>query len=106
MKILRNLACAIIACCMFSCVYNKASYLDSFESFVEEIEQSEKITEEDYKEIEVEYKKFIEDYYNEYKDELDAEEKAKVVKLKARFHAAVATHSINDAADFVKGLFK
>lgn len=106
-----------LAFLLSSCVYNKASYLNSFKDFVEKVENMDSMTDTDFDAIDREFSEYTEKYYDQYKEDLTREDKEEIVFLKARYYQALARHGVKnlgekldelgeEALDFINDILK
>lgn len=66
--------------------FSKESYLKSYEAFIEKVsEKGDNYTDEDWKDIDEDYKKFNEEWYNKFKDELSLTEKLTISKYSVQY---------------------
>lgn len=116
-SIFTKLTLLLLVALLTSCVYNKSSYLAAFESFVEDLEQREELTDAQYTDVKKEYLDYSETYYNKYRDDLTRADKSKVNELKVRYYTALAKLGMGDvmdelenfknqASEFLNGLFE
>ena len=81
--------CLILTALLSSCVYSKDSYIDSFETFVEVLEEKSKITLDELPTIENYYSEYTATYFEKYKDRLSANDLKKVIELEVRYRASL-----------------
>ena len=90
---------------VFSCnVYNKDSYLKSFEDFVVEIENSKGFSKEELTSIKKKYLDFTETYYNKFESELSDNDEFLIIELKSRYYAIMAKQGLKDVGNVLKDL--
>jgi len=87
-------------------VYNKDSYLKSFESFLVDLEKKETLKEKELDEITVQYEEYSKTYYNKYKDELTSADRKKIGVFKTRYLKVLTIHHVNRAGKTLKELQK
>lgn len=90
---------------MFSCsIHSKDSYLDTFETFVSNLEKRDKISNDEWKRISLKYDEYAVKYYIKYNDELTNDEIIKIGLLKVRYHKVVVAKKINNTIKVIKEL--
>jgi len=88
-----------------SCGINsKESYLESFESFITDIEQTKSFSDEELTEVKKEYLDFTETYYNKFESELTTYEEELILELKARYYTVIAKQGLKDVGKTLKDL--
>ncbi|MFI3281410.1 MAG: hypothetical protein R3Y44_05505 [Rikenellaceae bacterium] len=92
------LVCAIVCSCVGGKVgvFNKESYLESFENFITEIEAMEEASPSQLTEVKKSYLDYSETYYYKYQQDLSASESRTVDKLKIRYYKVMATYGLNE----------
>ena len=102
MKIVRLVVVLFIGMSIVSC-NTKENYLNSCESFVEDVEiNGEGYSKEDWEYCDEEYEAYVGDYMDRYSDQLTKEDYQQIGRLKARYHKAMIAHvatQIGDAID-------
>ena len=96
-----------ICCALFisSCgVNSKKSYLESFENFIVEIEETKSISSEEMTSIKKDYLDYTETYYHKYENELSSADEELIVELKARYYTAMAKQGLKDVGSAIKDL--
>ncbi len=108
----------LLTCSSCQMVYNKDSYLKEFDKFVEQVEKKvDAVTQEEWREIEAEYLKFTEEYYQEYRDELTENDLRELGRLQGRFLKVQIKSNMDDfekkvedvlnqASGIMEGLFE
>lgn len=98
-------ACFYMTAIVTSCGINsKESYLQSFENFIIDIEQTKSFSNEELTEIKKEYLDFSETYYNKFENELSAHEEELILELKARYYTVMAKQGLKDVGKTLKDL--
>jgi len=91
---------AVISCRPFS----KESYLEKYEKFISEIsEQSAEYTEKEWLKADEKYKKFNEDWYDRFKEDLTWQEKLTITKYTVKYEY---NRNKTDAIDFYNNFLK
>lgn len=104
-RLLKMLTCFVFALIVSACGINdKESYLKSFESFIQDIEQKKKFTAEELTSIKKDYLDFSETYYNKYEMELSSVDKEIILELKTRYYAVLAKQGLKDFGESLKEL--
>ncbi|MDL2309550.1 hypothetical protein LJC39_00275 [Parabacteroides sp. OttesenSCG-928-B22] len=85
-------------------VYNKDSYVKSFESFIVGLEKKESFTEEEWEKIGTRFVEYSETHYEEYKDKLTSADRKKIGELRARYLKFLTIHHIEKAGKSLKDL--
>ncbi|MFI3302576.1 MAG: DUF6565 domain-containing protein [Rikenellaceae bacterium] len=95
---------ALAAIFITSCVYNPNSYLTSFESFVEGLEQRAEITPSEYTEIKKDFLDYSETYYYKYSSELTGEQQKQVRDLKLRYYKVIGSNQLDSVVKDLESL--
>lgn len=104
-RLIKFLLCICCAYFISSCgIYNKDSYLKSFENFIVEIEQKKSFTSDELTSIKKNYLDYSETYYNKYEEELSTSEEEFIVELKARYYTVMAKQGLKDVGNVLKDL--
>ena len=104
-RLLKILACFIFIFIASACgISDKESYLESFESFIIEIEQRKQLTPNEITSIKKDYLDFSETYYNKYELELSQADKEMILELKTRYYTALAKQGMKDFGESLKEL--
>ena len=99
------LACFFLFFFVTACGINdKESYLDSFENFIVNIEQTKKFSKDDITKIKKDYLDYTETYYHKYENEFSVSEEEFIVELKARYYAVMAKQGLKDVGESLKEL--
>lgn len=91
MRKLKVLSLLVVIFAFFvSCTQNKEGYLERFDKFVQKVQGKKNISDsEQYKLSEKFYKLSVLDY-DKFEDELTADEKQKIIILKANYYKTIA----------------
>ena len=80
----------------------KENYLNSFESFVEDIETNgDEYSKEDWEYCDEEYEAFVGDYMDRYSGQLTKEDYQQIGRLKARYHKAMIAHAVTQLGEAI-----
>ena len=104
-RLLKILCCFVFVFIVSACdISDKESYLESFESFIIDIEQRKQLTPNEITSIKKDYLDFSETYYNKYELELSYTEKEMILELKTRYYAVLAKQGLKDFGESLKDL--
>lgn len=106
-RLVRILSCFCLAVFLSACsIYDKESYLKSFENFIIDIENEKSITVDEITSIKKKYLDFTETYYYKYENELSVSEEEMILELKTRYYAVMAKQGLKDVGETIKELGK
>ena len=102
---IKLLLCLSLVIITSSCgINNKESYLNSFEKFVVELEESKNISKDELTSAKKEYLDFTETYYNKFESELSDNDKDLILNLKSRYYTIMAKQGLKDMGNVLKDL--
>lgn len=78
--------------------------MNSFEKFIERIEQTKKFSPEETTSIKKDYLDYTETYYHKYEDELSSADEKLIIELKARYYTVMAKQGLKDMGNTIKDL--
>lgn len=97
---MRNLiyvASIVVIIVLASCgMSSKDSYIKQFNSFLENIEKKESLSEKELEKASARFEEFTTTYYDKFKDELSNDDLKKVGELKARYLKVVAKQHLKE----------
>lgn len=83
--------------------YSKDDYLTDFENFVLDVEiRYKNYSANDWEERDIEFQRFADEYYQQYKEELTNEDKKQVGKLKANYQTTKIKYNAGKIIDKVE----
>ena len=102
---IKLLLCFSLVIITSSCgIYNKESYLKSFEKFVVKLEESKNMSKKELTSAKKEYLDFTETYYNNFESELSDDDKELILSLKGRYYTIMAKQGLKDVGNVLKDL--
>jgi len=106
MKTKSLLLLALIAVFLTSCgtIRDKETYLSSFESYVNSIDNRSHISDKEWKTIARKHQKYIGDRYKKYRDEFNASDYVQYGKIEARFAKIYAKRKVADIGNAIGGV--
>lgn len=91
----------IILCCQ--CSMNKESYLKDFEKFVSKTEKNViDLSDTQWEKVQTEFKAYNEKYYEQFKDQLTANDKIQIGFLKSKFSSFYLKREANKLKEQMK----
>lgn len=101
-RLLLCIGCVII---ISSCgIYNKDSYLKSFEEFIVEMEQKDRFSDAEITSAKKDFLDYTETYYRKYENELSNNDKEQIIKFKARYYAVMTKQGLKEVGSSLKEL--